>query len=182
MVPLFDKLFGSNTLYYPGCLTKFVALDLLENYRTILRKLDIDFIELKELEVCCGSPVLKAGYADDFKNLAEKNRAVFKEHSVGKIITNCPACAVMFKKEYPKVLGERWDIEVEHVTQVVSEALPTCPPKPWRRRVPRSSNSPASEEKSQALGIFSEPAFGESPAVQETARECGCRFGFKTWG
>lgn len=122
MVSLFDKLFGSNTLYYPGCLTKFVALDLLENYRAILRKLSIDFIELKELEVCCGSPVLKAGYIDDFKDLAENNLKVFKEHSVGKIITNCPACAAVFKKEYPRVLGERWGIEVEHITQTITRA------------------------------------------------------------
>ena len=95
---IFDKILGGNTLYYPGCLTKFVAKDLKENYKKILRSLGIDFIELAEIEVCCGSPVLKAGYADDFKNLAEKNLKIFKEHSVKKIITNCPACFLVFKK------------------------------------------------------------------------------------
>jgi Fe-S oxidoreductase len=118
---IFKKIFKGNTLYYPGCLSKFVAKELVENYRRILREAGVDFIELSDLEVCCGSPALKAGYADDFKKLAEKNLKVFKEHSVGKIVTHCPACFMIFKKEYPKVLGEKWDIVVEHATEVLSQ-------------------------------------------------------------
>lgn len=120
---VFNKIFGGNTLYYPGCLTKFVANDLMDNYRKILRKIGIDFIELAGIEVCCGSPALKAGYFDDFKNLAEKNFKIFKDHSVSKIITNCPACFIIFSKEYPKVLGEKWDIEVNHITQIIFKNL-----------------------------------------------------------
>lgn len=113
------KIFKGNTLYYPGCLTKFVAKDLLDNYRKILKQSKIDFIELSALEVCCGSPALKAGYFDEFKKLAEKNSKIFKGHSVKRIITNCPACFMIFKKEYPVVLGQKWDIEVEHITQTI---------------------------------------------------------------
>jgi Fe-S oxidoreductase len=119
---IFKKIFKGNTLYYPGCLSKFVAKDLVENYRRILRKAGIDFIELADLEVCCGSPALKAGYFDDFKNLAEKNLKIFKEHSVGRIITNCPACFMIFKKEYPKALGDKWDIEVFHTTEILAKS------------------------------------------------------------
>ncbi|MGC8812542.1 MAG: heterodisulfide reductase-related iron-sulfur binding cluster [Candidatus Aenigmatarchaeota archaeon] len=80
MMKFFDKIRGGNILYYPGCLTKFVAKELGENYRKILRSIGIDFIELKDLEFCCGSPALNAGYKEDAKNLAEKNFKVFKEH------------------------------------------------------------------------------------------------------
>lgn len=120
---IFKKIFKGNTLYYPGCLSKFVAKELVENYRRILREAGVDFIELSDLEVCCGSPALKAGYADDFKKLAEKNLQIFKDHSVGKIVTHCPACFMIFKKEYPKVLGEKWDIVVEHATEVLSRKV-----------------------------------------------------------
>lgn len=119
---LVKKIFRRNTLYYPGCLTKFVGKDLLENYRKILHKIKVDFIELKELEACCGSPVLKTGFVEDFRVLAEKNFQVFKQHSVGKIISNCPACVFTFKEHYPKILGERWDIEVEHITQAIKNS------------------------------------------------------------
>ncbi len=119
---IFKKIFKGNTLYYPGCLSKFVAKELVENYRRILREAGVDFIELSDLEVCCGSPALKAGYAEDFRNLAEKNLKVFKDHSVGRIITHCPTCSLIFKKHYPEVLGGKWDIEVSHMTEVLAES------------------------------------------------------------
>ncbi len=120
---LFDKLIGGNTLYYPGCLTKFVMRDLKENYEKVLRKSGIDFIKLKDLEVCCGSPILNAGYEKDFETLARKNLEIFKKHTVKKIITSCPACYKTFKQDYKEVLGEDWDVEVEHITQTIAKAL-----------------------------------------------------------
>jgi heterodisulfide reductase subunit D len=118
---IFKKIFRGNTLYYPGCLSKFVTKELVENYRRILHEAGVDFIELADLEACCGSPSLKAGYVEDFKKLAEKNLQIFKDHSISKIITHCPACFMIFKKEYLKVLGEKWNIEVCHVTEVLNE-------------------------------------------------------------
>ncbi len=120
---IFEKILGGNILYYPGCLTKFVAKDLKEKYEKILRSFGIDFIELSEIEKCCGSPALKAGYIEDFKKLAEENLKIFKEHSVKKIITNCPACFMNLKKEYKKVLGEKWNIEVEHICQTLAKKI-----------------------------------------------------------
>jgi len=117
---IFEKILGGNILYYPGCLTKIAAPQLKEKYEKILRKAGIDFIELGELEVCCGSPALKAGYVEDFKKLAQKNLKIFKDHGVKKIITNCPACFMILKKEYSKVLGKEWDIEVEHISQIIN--------------------------------------------------------------
>lgn len=132
---LLGKIFRShNILYYPGCLTKFVAKDLLDNYRRILRQMKIDFIELSNIELCCGSPALKAGYFKNFQDLAEKNLKIFQDHGVTRIITNCPACFMIFKLEYPKVLGpkdprsrtfggEKWNIEVEHITQTIQKSI-----------------------------------------------------------
>jgi Fe-S oxidoreductase len=119
---ILEKLLGQNVLYYPGCLTKFSLVELAKNYERILRRCGIDFIKLDELEVCCGSPARNAGYFDDFKSLARENFRVFKEHRVGKIITNCPACFKVFSQDYPKVIGE-WNIEVEHACMAVLDGL-----------------------------------------------------------
>lgn len=115
---IFNKILKSsgNTLYYPGCLTKFVAQDILANYKKLLEMSGDDFIILEDKEVCCGSPVLNAGFPEDFKNLAEKNLATFKEYNVKKIVTGCPACFDMLNNKYREVLDEQWDIEVEHLT------------------------------------------------------------------
>lgn len=113
-----QKIAPGNTLYYPGCLTKFVAKNLLENYRKLLRQSKIDFIELSNLEVCCGSPVLKAGGLKEFKKLAQNNLKIFKEHNVATIITNCPACYKTMARDYGEVLGNEWNIKVQHTTKI----------------------------------------------------------------
>jgi len=120
---LFNKIIGSNILYYPGCLTKFVMKDLQKDYEEILRKCGIDFIKLKDAEVCCGSPVLNAGYRNDFETLARKNLEIFKKHSIKKIITSCPACYKTFNKDYKEMLGDEWSIEIEHITQTIDKSL-----------------------------------------------------------
>jgi len=121
---LFDKVLGGNILFYPGCMEKFVLKNLKENYEKILRKCGIDFIVLKDLELCCGSPVINAGYDLDFETLVKKNYKIFKDHGIKKIITPCPACFKTFKLEYPKVIAN-FDIEVEHVTQTIFNAIKT---------------------------------------------------------
>ncbi|MBN3037394.1 MAG: hypothetical protein JW834_03030 [Candidatus Diapherotrites archaeon] len=115
---LIDKFMAGNTMYFQGCLTKYVAKDLSDNYRTLLSEAGIDFIELKDLEVCCGSPILNAGFPDDAKRLAEKNFKQFRDHGVKRIIANCPGCYYFLKHEYPKMLPQ-WDIRVDFVTDVL---------------------------------------------------------------
>lgn len=117
---ILGNLFAGNTLYYPGCLSKFVAKDLVENYRKLLRKEGIDFIELPDLEVCCGSPVKNAGFQEEFAKLARKNLETFRAHGVSKVITHCPACAYVFGHDYPELLGKGWQIEVKHISQILS--------------------------------------------------------------
>jgi Fe-S oxidoreductase len=112
---LFDKLKGGNTLYYPGCMTKFALKDKQEKYERLLRRLGIEYIKLSDVELCCGIPVLNAGYLEDFENLKKKNLEIFKEYDVKKIITNCPGCCHTLKNEY--------GLDAEHITQVLAENL-----------------------------------------------------------
>lgn len=114
---------SGNVLYYPGCLTKFVAKDIFNNYKKLLEMCGEDFIVLGNREVCCGSPVLNAGFPDDFKNLAEKNLKVFKEYNITTIITGCPTCYDILNNKYREVLGDVWHIKVEHMTTYLLRKL-----------------------------------------------------------
>ncbi len=122
VMALLKKLLGGNVLFYPGCMLKFVGHGLKRNYEEILRKCGIDFIQLKDLEACCGSPVNNAGYLTDFKSVVNKNIKVFRDHGIKKIITPCPACFKTFKLEYPKIADD-FDFEVEHITQTIADAI-----------------------------------------------------------
>lgn len=109
---LFDGLKGGNTLYYPGCITKFVLKDKQEKYEKLLKKLGVEYIKLSDVELCCGIPVLNAGYVEDFEELKKKNLAVFKEYDIKRVITNCPGCYHTLKNEY--------GLEAEHITQLLA--------------------------------------------------------------
>ena len=111
-----QALLPEKTLFYPGCITKFTLSDIEDNYTEILKLLNINFIKLKEIEYCCGSPILNAGYKEEFREIIEKNTELLREHKITKIITNCPACYNAFNKHY--------NIKVEHITQTIIHILP----------------------------------------------------------
>ncbi len=118
-------LFGfgkGKTLYYPGCLTKGVLNQSLEDYKWIFNKLGIDFMMMPDEEVCCGLPILNAGYKKDVRKLAQKNFELFKAKGVKRILTNCPSCYHTFHDVYPELIRE-WDIEVEHATVAILKGL-----------------------------------------------------------
>jgi Fe-S oxidoreductase len=113
-----EKILPGNTLYYPGCITKFAAPEIEENYKKLLNKLGINFIVMPEF-VCCGSPVLNAGYEKDFEELKKKNLELFKKYNVKKIITSCPGCYQFFRFFY--------GVNVEHFTQTLAKRLSKLP-------------------------------------------------------
>ncbi|HMN14156.1 MAG TPA: (Fe-S)-binding protein [Bellilinea sp.] len=108
-----SKLLGQNTLYYPGCVTQYALPEVGQRYENLLRRAGVDFIMLPGETLCCGSPVKRAGYFDDYEELKRKNIEIFTRFSVGKIITNCPGCYHTLKFDY--------GLNAYHVTQVLFE-------------------------------------------------------------
>jgi Fe-S oxidoreductase len=119
---LLNWIKGEKVLYYPGCLTKGVLTKEFENYKEIFNRLGVDFVLLSDDEVCCGLPVLNAGYGKDARKLAEKNLKIFREGGIKRIITNCPSCFHMFNDVYPKLV-RGWDLRAEHATVVILKGL-----------------------------------------------------------
>jgi heterodisulfide reductase subunit D len=121
---LFKKLFGK-TLFYPGCMLNHAMPEAIENYKKIFNKLGIDFIVFPlDKEICCGSPVLNAGYKKDARKLAKKNLELFKKENIVKVITPCPGCYNMFKNEYPEFSREwREDKDAPEISYALIEIL-----------------------------------------------------------
>lgn len=112
-----------NTLYFPGCLTNKAYPELQENYEKIFKKMGLDFIKTPQ-KYCCGSPVLNAGYDEEYEKLVEKNKHLFKKYSVKKIVTNCPSCYHVLKKQ---------GFNVEHATTTILKAIMEGKLQPLKR-------------------------------------------------
>ena len=110
-----SNLLGTNTLYFPGCVTHFALPMIARRYETLLRRAGVDFIVLPGETFCCGSPVKRAGYFEDFEALKRKNLDNFARFSIGRVITNCPGCYHTLKFDY--------GLEAYHVTQVLFERI-----------------------------------------------------------
>ena len=111
-----ERLAGGNTLYYPGCVTRYALPDIARAYEQLLRRAGIDFIVLPGEVVCCGSPVKRAGYMADFEELKARNLAAFARFSVRRIITNCPGCYHTLRYDYA--------LEAYHIPRVLADRLP----------------------------------------------------------
>jgi Fe-S oxidoreductase len=142
-----EKLAGGNTLYYPGCVTRYALPDIQARYEDLLHRAGVDFIVLPGEALCCGSPVKRAGYAADMKELKAKNLETFARFSVRKIITNCPGCYHTFKHDY--------GMEAYHVTQVLDGYLFSAARRGARKAERRADGFPITYHDPCHLGRWS---------------------------
>jgi len=122
---LFSRFRTSNTLYFPGCLTFFKFKENFELYKKIFSKLGLNFKVINK-QICCGLPIIEAGYEQEARRLARTNFDVFKEEKIKEIITNSPCCYKMFLQDYPKILPD-WDVEIKNMWEIILNKLENKP-------------------------------------------------------
>ena len=119
---LFGLFGNSETIYFPGCYTWEFVPKKIENYRKILKKLDIDFKLHKNSEfICCGGFLGEAGYEKDLRTNAKNNQLLIDNKKYKKIITSCPLCYNTFRS-YKEILPN-WNIEIEFIISSILNKL-----------------------------------------------------------
>lgn len=101
----------SDTLLYLGCFTTVKTPIYAENLIKYLLRKNVKFTLLNE-EICCGYPILCTGAIDVYNELVNKNKQIFRERKFKRIITACPSCYMVFKKEYSDK-----EIEIKYFTE-----------------------------------------------------------------
>ncbi len=108
---------SSNTLLYLGCFTAVKTPEYALNIVKYLLEEGVEFTLLEE-EVCCGYPILCNGAFNEYDELVLRNREIFAHKAFNKIITACPSCYMVFKKEYSND-----NIEIKYFTEFLTPSL-----------------------------------------------------------
>jgi len=109
------------TLFLPGCYSLAFLSDKVENYKKILKKLDIRPV-ISDNFFCCAGSLLEAGYEKEARKIAKENHALLKERGITKIVTSCALCYKTLTQDYKEIVPN-WDIQTEFILEIIFNKL-----------------------------------------------------------
>lgn len=112
-----------SVLYYPGCTTNRMAVEIVEAMTSILGKLDVDFALFQE-DTCCGIPLYEIGQMSEAKDVARQTLDLIHRYEPDVLLTTCPACFKAFHNIYPEELDLACDLEVQHISEFLLPRVP----------------------------------------------------------
>jgi len=111
--------------YFVGCTTAFKSAnhETAHAISVILDHLEENWTLLGEDEWCCGIPMMMSGDDENTRVLVEHNLQAIKNRGVKLLITGCPSCYRMWKKEIPQFLHREMPFEVKHFTEYIVDKM-----------------------------------------------------------
>jgi heterodisulfide reductase subunit D len=109
--------------YYVGCTTAYRHPEIALATQQVLSALGLEFRFLaeEEGEVCCGSPLIRTGFIQTAKQLAQQNVQAIAKSNVTTVITTCPGCARALREDYPRLgIPLPKNVHVYHITEFLS--------------------------------------------------------------
>lgn len=110
-------------LFYVGCTSSYRTQLMAQTTAKILNKLDVPFAVMGENEICCGGPLLRIGYFDEARSIAEDLLNRFEKAGAEKIVTSCPGCYKTFKRDWKTWLGLELKAEILHISEFFAELI-----------------------------------------------------------
>jgi len=124
-VPI-PKKYGNNLAYFPGCtVSSIVSRDypeIAQFFVALLNKAEVEFDVVRD-GWCCGYQQMATGQTKVAETIARNNLNSMKNMGVRRLVLTCPSCYLMFKKVYPEILGDDWNIEVIHGVELLAELI-----------------------------------------------------------
>jgi iron-sulfur cluster protein len=137
-VPLSAKNGHPRVAIYAGCVADYAYPDLGENTVEVLKECGAE-TRFPGEQTCCGAPAFYTGDMKTALSLAKANIRALEEDNFDYIVTFCPGCAAMLKKEYPLLTANEpeWNRrarvisdKIRDFSQLVLELTPVGEKKP----------------------------------------------------
>lgn len=119
-----DKLIANKKVaYYTGCFANYYYPEAGQATVSILKKNGIEVIVPDQ--VCCGLPMMaKGNVSEAYRNVERNIKTLSNAVSHGYVpVTTCSSCALMVKRNYPKLLNNEQASKVAQNFYHISEYL-----------------------------------------------------------
>lgn len=112
---------NAKLLYYIGCTSSYRRKEMAIAAARIMKEAGVPFNILTDDEFCCGSPVLRTGSVDLFKEQLNKNLDIIEAKGIETIVFSCAGCYDTFTVDYP--LYRKYNFKTMHTTELFSELI-----------------------------------------------------------
>ena len=112
----------ADILLFVGCTAAYRQQNIALSAYKILKKANIDFTILKD-EKCCGSVLLRYGFHDKVKVLAEELMEQIQKSGIKTVVFPCAGCYRTFKIDYPKLIEMPKDIKFIHFSEYLEKLV-----------------------------------------------------------
>lgn len=167
-------------IYFRGCTVREKLPHVEMATRQILEMANIDHHILDD-EECCGSFLLRTGFADDAREVMAKTAEKLKGE---KVLVSCAGCYNTLKNDYKELLGV--ELDVIHTSMLFEELIKEGAIKPDKLPVTVSYHDPchlgrhSGEYDSPREVLRSIATLVEMENIKENARCCGAGGGVKS--
>ncbi|MFX1571746.1 MAG: (Fe-S)-binding protein [Promethearchaeota archaeon] len=108
-------------LYFVGCTSSYRRKEIALATVKIMQAAGVSFNIIQHEEFCCGSPVLRTGDINTFREYLNKNLDVIESKGIETVIFSCAGCYDTFKVDYP--LFRKYKFRVLHTVEFFNELL-----------------------------------------------------------
>ncbi len=116
-----SKTGSRKIIYFTGCTAAYREQQIASDTVSLLESLDYS-VFIPEDERCCGSPLLRTGFKEDGRDLAEHNVELLNNLTGELIVATCPGCYKTLTQDYPK-LGLEFNKPVKHISELLESHL-----------------------------------------------------------
>jgi len=111
----------AEVVYFVGCSAAYYRRNsrIAEAMVRLMLEAGEDFTLLGPDEVCCGDPLILAGYTDQAVELAKRNLEAIGKRNAKTVVFTCAGCYRVFTQEYPKLLGGKPSLKLMHSSQLL---------------------------------------------------------------